>query len=45
MNILTIKPLAKNVTFDSDNIWVELTDGRKIWCSIGLLSSPSQCFP
>ncbi len=30
MNILELKPLAKKVTFDVDNMWVELTDGRQI---------------
>ncbi len=47
MDILTIKPLAKNITFDSDNIWVELTDGRKIGVPLGyfprlLNASPDQ---
>ncbi len=30
MNILIHKPLAKNVEFDSDMMWVELIDGRKL---------------
>ncbi len=30
MNILMHKPLAKKVNFDSDMMWVELIDGRKI---------------
>ncbi|EDN67629.1 hypothetical protein BGP_0256 [Beggiatoa sp. PS] len=29
MNILIHKPLAKNLEFDSDMMWVELIDGRK----------------
>ena len=30
MNILALEPLAKKVTFDADDMWVELKDGRKI---------------
>ena len=30
MNTLVIKPLAKNVSFDKTNMWVELADGRKL---------------
>jgi hypothetical protein len=30
MNTLANKPLAKKVEFDTDNMWVELTDGRKL---------------
>ncbi|MDC9728031.1 MAG: DUF2442 domain-containing protein [Methyloprofundus sp.] len=30
MNILAYKPLAKNIEFDSDMMWVELIDGRKL---------------
>ena len=30
MTILVQKPLAKNVSFDSDMMWVELIDGRKL---------------
>ena len=30
MNILALEPLAKKVTFGADDMWVELTDGRKI---------------
>jgi hypothetical protein len=30
MNILATKPLAKNLEFDSDMMWVELIDGRKL---------------
>ncbi len=30
MNTLTVKPLAKTITFDSVNMWVELADGRKL---------------
>ncbi|MBN2893521.1 MAG: DUF2442 domain-containing protein [Bacteroidales bacterium] len=38
MNTLIFKPLAKNITFDSDTMWVELFDGRK-------LGVPFQYFP
>jgi Protein of unknown function (DUF2442) len=30
MNTLTFEPRAKKVTFDMDNMWVELTDGRQL---------------
>ena len=30
MNILAHKPLAKKVEFDSNMMWVELIDGRKL---------------
>ncbi len=30
MNTLVIKPLAKSINFDENNMWVELTDGRKL---------------
>ncbi len=30
MNTLISDPVAKKVTFDSDNMWVELADGRKL---------------
>ncbi len=30
MNTLVIKPLAKSINFDETNMWVELTDGRKL---------------
>ena len=30
MNILVHKPLAKNIEFDSNMMWVELIDGRKL---------------
>jgi hypothetical protein len=30
MNILKLKPLAKNLQFDDDMMWVELLDGRKL---------------
>lgn len=30
MNILDLEALAASVTFDKDNMWVELTDGRQI---------------
>lgn len=30
MNILALEPLARKVTFDVDNMWIELKDGRKI---------------
>jgi hypothetical protein len=30
MNTLTFEPGAKKLSFDSDNMWVELTDGRQL---------------
>jgi len=30
MNTLISEPLAEKVSFDSDSMWVELTDGRKL---------------
>ncbi len=30
MNTSVIKPLAKRVSFDETNMWVELADGRKL---------------
>ncbi|HUS73716.1 MAG TPA: DUF2442 domain-containing protein [Sedimentisphaerales bacterium] len=30
MNTLISEPVAKGVRFDSDNMWVELADGRKL---------------
>ena len=30
MNTLAFKPRAKKVIFDSDNMWVALTDGRQL---------------
>ena len=30
MNTLAFEPRAKKVTFDMDNMWVELTDGRQL---------------
>ncbi|MFN0279312.1 MAG: DUF2442 domain-containing protein [Pyrinomonadaceae bacterium] len=30
MNILELEPRAKKVTFDMNDMWVELQDGRKI---------------
>ncbi len=30
MNTLASEPRAKKVTFDIDNMWVELTDGRQL---------------
>ncbi len=38
MNTLVHKPLAKSVEFDSEMMWVELIDGRK-------LGSPLAYFP
>ncbi len=38
MNILTNETLAQSLHFDSDNLWVEFTDGRK-------LSVPLAYFP
>ena len=30
MNILTFRPLAEKLSFDADNMWVEMTDGRQL---------------
>ena len=30
MNTLTFNPLAEKLSFDKDNMWVELRDGRKL---------------
>lgn len=30
MNTLSPEPLAKRITFDANNMWVELADGRQI---------------
>jgi hypothetical protein len=30
MNTLAIEAIATSVSFDSDNMWVELADGRKL---------------
>lgn len=30
MNILPIKPYAKQLSFDNDMMWIELKDGRKL---------------
>ncbi|MCF8077460.1 MAG: DUF2442 domain-containing protein [Desulfotignum sp.] len=30
MNTLTFEPRVKKLSFDSDNMWVELTDGRQL---------------
>ncbi len=30
MNTLNLEALASAVTFDADNMWVELTDGRQL---------------
>ncbi len=30
MNTLVIEPLAKKLSFDDNNLWVELADGRKL---------------
>jgi len=30
MNTFELKPLARKVSFDADNMWVELIDGRQI---------------
>jgi hypothetical protein len=38
MNPLAFEPRAKNVTYDADNLWIELTDGRQ-------LGVPLACFP
>ena len=38
MNTLTFKPLAEKLSFDADNMWVEMRDGRR-------LSVPLAYFP
>ena len=38
MNPSALRPLARNIFFDPDNLWVELADGRK-------LSVPLAFFP
>lgn len=38
MNVLAFEPRVKTVTFDTDNMWVALTDGRQ-------LSVPMAYFP
>jgi hypothetical protein len=38
MNPSALRPLARKIYFDSDNLWVELADGRK-------LSVPLAFFP
>jgi len=30
VNTLTSNPLTKELTFDSNNMWIQLTDGRKL---------------
>ncbi len=30
MNTLIFKPLARKLSFDADNMWVELMDGRQL---------------
>lgn len=30
MNTLAFEPRAKKISFDADNMWVELTDGRQL---------------
>lgn len=30
MNTLTLEPLATKVSFDADNMWVQLSDGRHL---------------
>ncbi len=30
MNILVSDPIARSVSFDSDTMWLELADGRKL---------------
>lgn len=30
MNTLTLEPLATEVSFDADNMWVQLSDGRHL---------------
>ncbi len=40
MNPLALRPLAQNIFFDPDNLWVELADGRKL--SVPLAFFPRQ---
>lgn len=46
MNTLHFEPLAKKVTFDTDNMWIELTDGRQLGVPLAyfprLLSATSE---
>lgn len=47
MSILALEPLAEKVTFDLNNMWVELKDGRKIGVPLAYFprlkkASPSQ---
>jgi hypothetical protein len=47
MSILINKPLAKCVTFDKNDMWVEFSDGRKLCIPLAyfprlLKASPSQ---
>jgi len=30
MSILAVEPIAKKLRFDSDNMWIELADGRQV---------------
>jgi len=30
MNTLTFKPLAEKLSFDPDNMWIKLSDGRQL---------------
>jgi len=48
MNTLVYKPLAKNIEFDSDMMWIELIDGRKLGVPLAyfprlLGATPQQC--
>jgi len=48
MSILTYKPLAKSIEFDSDMMWLELIDGRKLGIPLAyfprlLGATPQQC--
>lgn len=47
MNTLVSEPLAKTIRFDSDTMWVELEDGRKLGIPLAyfprlLNASPAQ---
>ena len=48
MRISVNKPLAKNIKFDADMMWVELIDGRKLGVPLAyfprlLNATPQQC--
>lgn len=47
MNTFVYEPLARKISFDEDNLWVELTDGRQMGIPLAyfprlLNATPSQ---